>query len=144
MDETAWTRRDDPSLRFDSAALSLPTGSVGLVAELQPRSLRCAGAWVCSVPCKMFQDELGDLCRREKLHCKDLGVNKSNINHYEVEFLCDYRKTKVSRFPGLSLLQPLFSYIYLGGMSQMCRNAPRFFHLHWTCRHGEFSTGNAV
>lgn len=51
---------------------------------------------MCSVACKMFQDELEDLCRREKIYCKDLGVSKSNINDYEVEFLCDYKKTKVS------------------------------------------------
>lgn len=64
------------------------------------------GASVCSVPCKMFQDELGDVCRRVKLYCKDLGVNKSNINDYEVEFLCDYKKTKVSYW---SSNTPLFS-----------------------------------
>lgn len=52
-------------------------------------------AAACSVPCKMFQDELEDLCRREKLHCKDLGINRANVNDYEVEFLCDYKKTKV-------------------------------------------------
>lgn len=49
----------------------------------------------CSVPCKMSPEQLEDLCRREKLHCGDLGVSRANINHYEVEFLCDYKKTKV-------------------------------------------------
>lgn len=43
----------------------------------------------------MFLDELGDLCRREKVQCRELGVNRANINDYEVEFLCDYKKTKV-------------------------------------------------
>lgn len=83
-----------------------PAGSERLLAEFQPRSPRNVGACVCSVPCKVFQDELGDLCRREKLYCKDLGVNKSNINDYEVEFLCDYKKTKVSHRPSNTQLLP--------------------------------------
>lgn len=49
----------------------------------------------CSVPCKMSWDELEALCRRERLHSKQLGVNKANVNEYEVEFLCDYKKTRV-------------------------------------------------
>ncbi|XP_047462143.1 histone-lysine N-methyltransferase SUV39H1-like [Mugil cephalus] len=52
----------------------------------------------CSVACKMSWDELEDACRREKLHCKELGVNRSNVNEYEVEFLCDYKKTKEGEF----------------------------------------------
>lgn len=44
----------------------------------------------------MSWDELEALCRRERLHCKELGVNRANLNDYEVEFLCDYKKTKVS------------------------------------------------
>ncbi|KAM9752445.1 histone-lysine N-methyltransferase SUV39H1-like isoform 1-T1 [Menidia menidia] len=48
----------------------------------------------CSVPCKMSWDELEALCRSEKLYCKRLGVNRANVNEYEVEFLCDYKKTK--------------------------------------------------
>lgn len=51
---------------------------------------------MCSVACKMVQEELEELCRREKIYCRDLGVSRSNINDYEVEFLCDYKKTKVS------------------------------------------------
>lgn len=47
----------------------------------------------------MLQDELEHLCRREKLRCKDLDVSKSNINDFEVEFICDYKKTKVSIRP---------------------------------------------
>ncbi|XP_028439667.1 histone-lysine N-methyltransferase SUV39H1 isoform X1 [Perca flavescens] len=48
----------------------------------------------CSVPWKMSWDELEALCRRERLHCKQLGVNRTNPNEYDVEFLCDYKKTK--------------------------------------------------
>ncbi|XP_044065818.1 histone-lysine N-methyltransferase SUV39H1-like isoform X6 [Siniperca chuatsi] len=52
----------------------------------------------CRVPCKMSWDELEALCRRERLHCKQLGVNRANVNDYEVEFLCDYKKTKEEEF----------------------------------------------
>ncbi|KAG7232871.1 hypothetical protein INR49_008014 [Caranx melampygus] len=48
----------------------------------------------CSVACKMSWEELECLCRREKVHCKELGVNRANVNEYEVEFLCDYKKNK--------------------------------------------------
>ncbi|CAB1456976.1 unnamed protein product [Pleuronectes platessa] len=52
----------------------------------------------CRVPCKMSWDELEALCRTERLHCKQLGVNRTNVNEYEVEFLCDYKKTKEEEF----------------------------------------------
>ncbi|XP_023283513.1 histone-lysine N-methyltransferase SUV39H1 isoform X4 [Seriola lalandi dorsalis] len=52
----------------------------------------------CSVPCKMSWEELEALCRRERLHCKELGVNRANANEYEVEFLCDYKKSKEEEF----------------------------------------------
>lgn len=83
--------------------------------------------WGCSVPCKMFQDELEDLCRREKIFCKDLDVSKSNINDYEVEFLCDYKKTKVSDLQTQHfLLQTSFSFIDLLRMKEMCEHSPLF------------------
>lgn len=80
----------------EETAVSLPSSLKEVAAESIFPSLKDVVQLNCSVPCKMFLDELGDLCRRKKLHCKDLGVNKANINDYEVEFLCDYRKTKVS------------------------------------------------
>ncbi|XP_040927552.1 histone-lysine N-methyltransferase SUV39H1b isoform X3 [Betta splendens] len=49
----------------------------------------------CSVPCKVSWDELEALCRTERLQCKQLGVNRANVNDYEVEYLCDYKRTKV-------------------------------------------------
>ncbi|XP_019945124.1 histone-lysine N-methyltransferase SUV39H1-A isoform X1 [Paralichthys olivaceus] len=52
----------------------------------------------CRVSCKMSWDELEALCRTERLHCKQLGVNRANVNEYEVEFLCDYKKTKEEEF----------------------------------------------
>ncbi|XP_071385225.1 histone-lysine N-methyltransferase SUV39H1-like [Centroberyx affinis] len=52
----------------------------------------------CSVPCKQSWDELQAVCRRKRLHCKVLKVNRHNFNDYEVEFLCDYKKTKEEEF----------------------------------------------
>lgn len=74
----------------------------------------------------MFQDELGDLCRRQKLYCKDLGVNKSNINHYEVEFLCDYKKTKVSHQTANTALLPEAERFFDSPSQKkdVCRNPP--------------------
>lgn len=43
----------------------------------------------------MSWDELEAMCRMEKLQCQELGVSRANVNEYEVEFLCDYKKTKV-------------------------------------------------
>lgn len=52
----------------------------------------------CSVSCKLSLDDLQAVCRQERLHCKQLRVNKHNIDDYEVEYLCDYKKSKVSEF----------------------------------------------
>ncbi|CAJ1055187.1 histone-lysine N-methyltransferase SUV39H1 isoform X1 [Xyrichtys novacula] len=52
----------------------------------------------CSVPCKLPWNELEAPCRSAGLHCEDLGVNKANVNEFEVEFLCDYKKTKEKEF----------------------------------------------
>ncbi|KAG9340311.1 hypothetical protein JZ751_021758 [Albula glossodonta] len=49
----------------------------------------------CRVPCKLTWDQLQTQCRQEKVSCKVLGVSKNNINDYEVEYLCDYKKMKV-------------------------------------------------
>lgn len=56
----------------------------------------CVAAPGCSLPCLMSWEQLEALCRREKLSCQQLGVNRANLNNYEVEFLCDYKKNKVS------------------------------------------------
>lgn len=76
------------ALTFDPS----PAGVFPKAAGSRPSFRSAAG---CDVPCKMFWDQLGDLCRRERLQCRDLGVSRANINDYEVEFLCDYKKTKV-------------------------------------------------
>ncbi|XP_068162680.1 histone-lysine N-methyltransferase SUV39H1-like isoform X1 [Antennarius striatus] len=52
----------------------------------------------CNVPCKMSWDEMEVLCRRERLRCRQLGVIGANINDYEVEFLCDYKKIREEEF----------------------------------------------
>lgn len=50
------------------------------------------------MPCKMSWDEVETLCRLEALHCKDLGVSRANVNDYEVEFICDYKRVKEDEF----------------------------------------------
>uniref|UniRef100_A0A4W4GD36 Histone-lysine N-methyltransferase n=1 Tax=Electrophorus electricus TaxID=8005 RepID=A0A4W4GD36_ELEEL len=50
---------------------------------------------VCSVPCKFTWDDLQALCRRKKLVCEQLAVTRNNLNDYEVEYLCNYRRIKV-------------------------------------------------
>ena len=69
---------------------------VNWISEVLVYWLKGVAVSDCSVPCKMFWEELEALCRGERLHCKELGVSRTNINDYEVEFLCDYKKNKVS------------------------------------------------
>ncbi|XP_036389956.1 histone-lysine N-methyltransferase SUV39H1-like isoform X1 [Megalops cyprinoides] len=52
----------------------------------------------CTVPCKLSFDQLQMLCRQEKISCKQLGVSRNNINVYEVEYLCDYKRMKEQEF----------------------------------------------
>ncbi|XP_062315587.1 histone-lysine N-methyltransferase SUV39H1-A [Osmerus eperlanus] len=49
---------------------------------------------VCSVPCKLSWEDLQTVCRRKRLNCKQLKVNKHNFYDFEVEYLCDYKKKK--------------------------------------------------
>uniref|UniRef100_A0A2K6BLC6 Histone-lysine N-methyltransferase n=1 Tax=Macaca nemestrina TaxID=9545 RepID=A0A2K6BLC6_MACNE len=49
-------------------------------------------AWC--VPCLVSLDTLQELCRKEKLTCKLIGITKRNLNNYEVEYLCDYKVVK--------------------------------------------------
>uniref|UniRef100_A0A8C2M7T2 Histone-lysine N-methyltransferase n=1 Tax=Cricetulus griseus TaxID=10029 RepID=A0A8C2M7T2_CRIGR len=56
----------------------------------RPASLK---AWC--VPCLVSLDTLQELCRKEKLTCKSIGITKRNLNNYEVEYLCDYKVVKV-------------------------------------------------
>ncbi|KAL4646254.1 histone-lysine N-methyltransferase SUV39H1 isoform X1 [Arapaima gigas] len=50
----------------------------------------------CSVACKMSLSQLQVLCRQERIFCQQLGVTKKNFNYFEVEYLCNYKKIKVS------------------------------------------------
>ncbi|KAM8830377.1 histone-lysine N-methyltransferase SUV39H1-like isoform 1-T1 [Synchiropus picturatus] len=49
----------------------------------------------CAVPCKMSFETLESVCRQKGYMCEELGVTRANINEYEVEFLCDYKKVNV-------------------------------------------------
>uniref|UniRef100_A0ABI7XFJ4 Uncharacterized protein n=1 Tax=Felis catus TaxID=9685 RepID=A0ABI7XFJ4_FELCA len=57
------------------------------------RAAAAAPAWC--VPCLVSLDTLQELCRKEKLTCKSIGITKRNLNNYEVEYLCDYKVVKV-------------------------------------------------
>lgn len=96
-----------------------------LSLELLSPPLKEACASHCSVPCKMSLDELETLCRRERLHCKALGVNRANLNDYEVEYLCDYKKTKVS----LSVLANTTAVFYLLLANKIILNHSHIYHL---------------
>lgn len=80
----------------------------------------------------MFPEELEDLCRRERLHCRDLGVSRANINHYEVEFLCDYKKTKVRHQHSNTLLLFFLYRLHLLRIKEIsnsgCLNFPLLIH----------------
>lgn len=46
--------------------------------------------------CKSSWNQLQDLCRLAKLSCPALGISKRNLYDFEVEYLCDYKKIRVS------------------------------------------------
>nr|XP_055024326.1 histone-lysine N-methyltransferase SUV39H1-A [Misgurnus anguillicaudatus] len=52
----------------------------------------------CRVSCKLSWEDLQALCRREGLLCSHLCVSKDNVNDYEVEYLCNYKKRKTQEF----------------------------------------------
>ncbi|CAM2098634.1 unnamed protein product [Caretta caretta] len=47
------------------------------------------GAWY--VPCLASLETIQELCRKENLACKSLGITNRNLKSYEVEYLCDYK-----------------------------------------------------
>ncbi|KAM6287061.1 histone-lysine N-methyltransferase SUV39H2 isoform X2 [Aptenodytes patagonicus] len=47
------------------------------------------GAWY--VPCLASLETLQELCRKENLRCKSIGITNRNLKSYEVEYLCDYK-----------------------------------------------------
>ncbi|XP_062854407.1 histone-lysine N-methyltransferase SUV39H1-A isoform X1 [Trichomycterus rosablanca] len=52
----------------------------------------------CRVCCKYSFDELGAVCRRQKLRCNQLSVTKQDFDDYVVDYLCNYRKIKGQEF----------------------------------------------
>ncbi|PIO13189.1 hypothetical protein AB205_0211000, partial [Aquarana catesbeiana] len=50
-------------------------------------------AWC--VPCLASNETLQEICRKESLICKCIGINKKNLNNYEVEYLCDRKMVKL-------------------------------------------------
>lgn len=52
----------------------------------------------CRVCCKSSWAQLQDLCRRQRLQCRALGVTRRNLAHFEVEYLCDYKRVRDEEF----------------------------------------------
>uniref|UniRef100_UPI00398F1D14 histone-lysine N-methyltransferase SUV39H2-like isoform X2 n=1 Tax=Pristiophorus japonicus TaxID=55135 RepID=UPI00398F1D14 len=50
------------------------------------------GTWC--VPCLASFEILQELCREEKLTCPALGINKKDLQEYEVEYLCGHKEKK--------------------------------------------------
>ncbi|XP_035596210.2 histone-lysine N-methyltransferase SUV39H1 isoform X4 [Oncorhynchus keta] len=49
----------------------------------------------CQVVCKVTTSQLQTLCRHEGIVCLDLGVIRKQMHNFEVEYLCDYKRTLV-------------------------------------------------
>ncbi|XP_063782984.1 histone-lysine N-methyltransferase SUV39H2 [Pseudophryne corroboree] len=54
------------------------------------------GAWC--VPCLASNETLQELCRKESLICKCIGITRRNLNNYEVEYLCDHKIVKGAEY----------------------------------------------
>ncbi|XP_044856246.1 histone-lysine N-methyltransferase SUV39H1-like isoform X2 [Mauremys mutica] len=52
----------------------------------------------CAVCCKSSWSQLQDLCRLERVRCPSLGITRRNLSHFEVEFLCDYKRVREEEF----------------------------------------------
>lgn len=63
----------------------------------------------CSVCCKSSWSRLQDLCRLERVRCPALGVTRRNLGDFEVEYLCDYKRVRVSALGGGAHGSPLMS-----------------------------------
>ncbi|MBN3296860.1 histone-lysine N-methyltransferase SUV39H1 isoform X1 [Amia ocellicauda] len=51
----------------------------------------------CRVVCKSSWSHLQTLCRLERVVCRELGITRKNLKDFEVEYLCDYKKMKISQ-----------------------------------------------
>ncbi|KAM7180484.1 histone-lysine N-methyltransferase SUV39H2 isoform 3-T3 [Macrochelys suwanniensis] len=56
---------------------------------MAPSRVSGDGAWY--VPCLASLETIQELCRKENLTCKSLGITNKNLKSYEVEYLCDYK-----------------------------------------------------
>ncbi|XP_075782207.1 histone-lysine N-methyltransferase SUV39H2 isoform X3 [Pelodiscus sinensis] len=64
----------------------------GSGAQRQPaRKDAALPAAVWYVPCLASLETIQELCRKENLTCKSLGITNRNLKSYEVEYLCDYK-----------------------------------------------------
>lgn len=47
------------------------------------------------MPCLASLETLQELCRKENLRCKSIGITNRSLKSYEVEYLCDYKVEEV-------------------------------------------------
>ncbi|XP_018420543.1 PREDICTED: histone-lysine N-methyltransferase SUV39H2 [Nanorana parkeri] len=59
-------------------------------------SVVSSAAWC--VPCLASNETLQEICRKESLICKCIGINRRNLNNYEVEYLCDRKMEKGAEY----------------------------------------------
>ena len=73
----------------------------------------------CFVACKVSWTDLQALCRRARVACIELEVNKGSFNEYEVEYVADYMKQNVSK--SFSLAAPLKSTRVICHVCLLCK-----------------------
>lgn len=87
--------------RFGGGSGSAPgsgesRGGLGESWGFPPPPVTPAAPPGCSVCCLSSWWRLQQLCRLERLRCRALGVTRRNLGDFEVEFLCDYKRVRVS------------------------------------------------
>lgn len=92
--ETLTARRSRPSAGERRAGSQRAWSGAPRAAVFGDECARGALFKAWCVPCLVSLDTLQELCRKEKLTCKSIGITKRNLNNYEVEYLCDYKVAK--------------------------------------------------
>nr|XP_034366817.1 histone-lysine N-methyltransferase SUV39H2 isoform X2 [Arvicanthis niloticus] len=92
--DTLTARRSRPSAGGRRAGTNRARTQAPRAAVFGGECARGASFKAWCVPCLVSLDTLQELCRKEKLTCKSIGITKRNLNNYEVEYLCDYKVAK--------------------------------------------------
>ncbi|XP_009999584.1 PREDICTED: histone-lysine N-methyltransferase SUV39H2 [Chaetura pelagica] len=87
-----------PLANYRYLAVLLKNGGF-LLAVVQLRDALIVGkllAWY--VPCLASIETLQELCRKENLRCKAIGITNKSLKRYEVEYLCDYKVEEGTKY----------------------------------------------